>query len=156
MTEGKGRVILGQNWKMSFMNAPLQVIRPDMLKSVWLNHLRHSYLPQAGLFGVPSKYLHLIFAQSIFRLNCLDKADAKSPPVNPRVYIYRYNTNFSYFPNEEHLSGICFFGINWTNLSLTSVDLIFYTPNVANLGIWKIWPILSLYVYHLLYSTEKV
>ena len=31
-----------------------------------------------------------------------------------------------------------FFNFGQTNLGLTSVDLIFYTPNVANLGIWKI------------------
>ena len=31
-----------------------------------------------------------------------------------------------------------FFGIYWTNLGPTSVDLIFYTPNVANPGFWKI------------------
>ena len=36
--------------------------------------------------------------------------------------------NFSYFPNEEHLLDLCFFGINWTNLSPTSVDLIFTPP----------------------------
>ena len=30
-----------------------------------------------------------------------------------------------------------FFGIKWTNLGPTSVDLIFYALNVANLGFLK-------------------
>ena len=32
----------------------------------------------------------------------------------------------------------------WTNLGPTSVDLIFYAPNVANLGFWKIVPTIEL------------
>ena len=45
---------------------------------------------------------------------------------------------------------------NWTNLGPTSVDLIFYAPNDANLGFWKIWLILSLYVCNLHYKTETL
>ena len=32
-----------------------------------------------------------------------------------------------------------------TNLGPTSVNLIFYAPNVANLGSWKIVPTIALY-----------
>ena len=32
----------------------------------------------------------------------------------------------------------------WTNLGPTSVNLIFYDPNVANLGFWKIVPKIAL------------
>ena len=53
--------------------------------------------------------------------------------------------NFSYFLNEEQFLGLNgFFGVNWTNLGPKSVNLIFYAPNVANLGFWRIVPTIAL------------
>ena len=43
-----------------------------------------------------------------------------------------------------------------TNLGPTSVDLIIYAPNVANLGFWKIVLTIALKVRQLHYNTEDV
>ena len=44
----------------------------------------------------------------------------------------------------------------WTNLGPVSVDLIFYNPNVANLGFLRIVPTIALLSRQLHFNTEKV
>ena len=45
--------------------------------------------------------------------------------------------------------------INFQIRSDKCVDFIFNIPNVANLGFWKIWLILSLWVRQLHFNTEN-
>ena len=57
---------------------------------------------------------------------------------------------------EKRRSTKMLFGIYWTNLGPTSVDLNFYAPNVANLGFWKIELTIALQYRQLHYSTDKM
>ena len=50
-----------------------------------------------------------------------------------------------YYSREEKVDKDVFQdNFNWINLSPTSIDLIFYAPNVANLGFQKIVPTIAL------------
>ena len=60
-----------------------------------------------------------------------------APPVNPRVYICQY---YIIDPKE----GLNFFLFLDKPRSYITVNLIFYTPNNANLGFWKIVPTIAL------------